>query len=264
MARTFDTPIHTSDQSIDRVLAAGLPVVMVFVNSPAPANLTDAMNRIAREQAGKLFVVEVPAKDSPQSMGRFGVQNTPAVVTFRDGKAQTKSVSITAADLEEHVNYLLGKGPRPAERQPAHASQQAGYTQGPSYQGARQASSASGYSKPGYTSSAAGSSGHPFPVNDASFDQEVMGSQQPVLVDFWAPWCGPCRMAEPILEKLAHEMSGRLKVAKVNVDENPMSAGRYGVQAVPTMMLVKNGRIIDRWAGVLPEASLRTRLANHI
>jgi thioredoxin 2 len=97
-------------------------------------------------------------------------------------------------------------------------------------------------------------------VTDATFDQEVLRSPQPVLIDFWAPWCGPCRMVEPILERLAQEMAGRLRVAKVNVDENPMTARRYGVQSIPTMMMVKNGQIVDRWAGALPEGALRNRV----
>ncbi len=103
--------------------------------------------------------------------------------------------------------------------------------------------------------------GHPIAVTDATFEQEVMRSSQPVMVDFWAPWCGPCRMVAPILDKLAAEMPGRLKIAKVNVDENPMSAGRYGVQAIPTMLLVKDGQVVDRWSGALPEAMMRSRLS---
>jgi thioredoxin len=87
-----------------------------------------------------------------------------------------------------------------------------------------------------------------------------MRSSQPVLVDFWAPWCGPCRMVGPILDKLSKELAGRLRVAKVNVDENPAVAQRYGIQSIPTMMVVKNGQIADRWAGALPEGSLRSRV----
>jgi thioredoxin 1 len=101
-------------------------------------------------------------------------------------------------------------------------------------------------------------------VADASFEQEVMRSPIPVLVYFWALWCGPCRMTEPIVEKLARELSGRLKVAKVNVDENPMMAGRYGVQSIPTMMVVKNGQIADRWVGALPEPAMRSCVAPHV
>jgi thioredoxin 1 len=91
-----------------------------------------------------------------------------------------------------------------------------------------------------------------------------MRSPIPVVVDFWAPWCGHCRMVAPALEKLAVEWNGRVKIAKVNVDENPRIAGMYGIQSIPTMMVVKNGKIVERWAGALPEPALRARLGNSI
>lgn len=97
----------------------------------------------------------------------------------------------------------------------------------------------------------------PVHVTDEVFDETVIKSTIPVVVDFWAPWCGPCRMVAPVLEKLAKELSGKLVVAKVNVDENPEWAGRYGVQSIPTMMLVANGKIVHRQVGALPEPLLR-------
>ena len=102
----------------------------------------------------------------------------------------------------------------------------------------------------------------PIITTDKTFEQEVLHSSQPVLVDFWAPWCGPCRMVEPVLEKLAREMSGRLRIVKVNVDENPLTAQRYSVQTIPTMIVVQNGRVTDRWAGALPEVALRNRVTS--
>lgn len=97
----------------------------------------------------------------------------------------------------------------------------------------------------------------PVHVTDAAFDKTVLQSSIPVIVDFWAPWCGPCRMVAPTLEKLAKEQAGKLLVAKVNTDENPEWAMKYGVQGIPTMLFVAGGKIVHRQVGALPEPNLR-------
>lgn len=97
----------------------------------------------------------------------------------------------------------------------------------------------------------------PIHVTDAAFEKTVLQSALPVVVDFWAPWCGPCKMVAPTLDKIAKEYSGRLVVAKVNTDENPQWAMKYGIQGIPTMLLFYGGRIINRQVGALPEPMLR-------
>jgi thioredoxin 1 len=97
----------------------------------------------------------------------------------------------------------------------------------------------------------------PIHVTDSAFEKTVLQSKIPVIVDFWAPWCGPCRMVAPTLEKLAKENSGKLLVAKVNTDENPEWATRYQVQGIPTMLFVADGKIVHRQVGALPEPMLR-------
>jgi thioredoxin 1 len=97
----------------------------------------------------------------------------------------------------------------------------------------------------------------PIHVTDAAFEKTVLQSKTPVIVDFWAPWCGPCKMVAPVLDKLAKEYSGKLLVAKVNTDENPEWAMQYGVQGIPTMFLVADGKIVHRQVGALPEPILR-------
>lgn len=88
-------------------------------------------------------------------------------------------------------------------------------------------------------------------LNDDNFDQEVLQSDIPVFVDFWAPWCGPCQMIAPIVESLAEEYEGRCKVGKLNVDENPRTAMRFGIMSIPTLMLFKDGKVIERIVGAV-------------
>jgi len=104
----------------------------------------------------------------------------------------------------------------------------------------------------------------PVKITDASWKREVEDSPIPVLVDFWAPWCGPCRAVAPMLEALAGERAGKLKIAKLNVDENPQSAARFQVQAIPTMILFRGPLEIDQIRGAVPKAALESRLARVI
>ena len=97
----------------------------------------------------------------------------------------------------------------------------------------------------------------PIAVTDATFEQQAINAETPVVVDFWAPWCPPCRAVAPILDKLAGEYDGRLTVAKVNIDDEPVWAGRLGVMAIPTMIVFKGGKEVHRIQGALPERQLK-------
>ncbi len=98
----------------------------------------------------------------------------------------------------------------------------------------------------------------PVHVTDSAFEKTVLQSNVPVIVDFWAPWCGPCKMVAPTLERIAKENAGKVLIAKVNTDENPEWAMKYGVQGIPTMLFVAGGKIIHRQVGAIPEPVLRT------
>ncbi len=104
----------------------------------------------------------------------------------------------------------------------------------------------------------------PVHVTDAAFEKTVLQAALPVIVDFWAPWCQPCKNVAPVLDKLAKEHAGKLVIAKVNTDENPEWAMKYGVQGIPTMLFVANGKIIHRQVGALPEAMLKDILTQFI
>lgn len=107
-------------------------------------------------------------------------------------------------------------------------------------------------------------SNQPVNVSDAEFEKMVLGASIPTVVDFWAPWCNPCRAVAPVLEKLANEYSGKLLIAKVNTDENPLWAQKYNVQGIPTMLFVARGKIIHRQVGALPEGMLRDVVAQFV
>lgn len=101
-------------------------------------------------------------------------------------------------------------------------------------------------------------------VTDATFDAEVLKSDHPVLVDFWADWCGPCKMIGPVLEEIAAELEGQITIAKVNVDENPESPGKYGIRSIPTLILFKNGQIVSTKVGSVPKAALQTWIKENV
>jgi thioredoxin 1 len=233
MNRVFDTPINANDQSLERLLAAPIPVMILFwsgADLSGPAN--QAIADLASREAGGLIVARIDAGENPQAVRRFAITHTPVLVSVKAGQELARVQSPTEREIDEHSRYVLGRGPQPGLSSQAQASPRA--------------------------------ETRPVHVADAAFEQMVLKARIPVLVDFWAPWCGPCHAIAPILDKLAREFAGRIRVAKVNVDENPHYAGIYGIQGIPTLLLVHNGQVIDRVVGIVPEQYLRAKVEHQL
>lgn len=101
-------------------------------------------------------------------------------------------------------------------------------------------------------------------LTDANFEEIVLKSDKPVLVDFWAEWCGPCLMIAPAIEELAGEVNGQALVGKVNVDNNPQVSSMFGIRNIPTLLVFKNGQVVDKQVGAVPKSQLMTKLMNHV
>ncbi len=104
----------------------------------------------------------------------------------------------------------------------------------------------------------------PVHINDSTFEEEVLKNNVPVLADFWAEWCGPCRTIAPVLEEISQEYDGRLKIAKIDVDENPEAPARFGIQGIPTLILFKDGKPVERLVGAMPKDRLLSHIRPHL
>lgn len=236
---TFATPIHTNEQSIDRVLQVKLPVMLVFWSRDCKPckELDPLLNRLAIQFEGQALIAKINIEDNPELLKRYDVKALPGLVFVKDGQEIARGAGAAPEErLRAWLAYLAGRGERPP------------LPEGPS--------------QPVAPTPEAGA-GKPLVLTDATFEQTINGPL-PVLVDFWAPWCGPCRMVAPSVEQLAREFAGRAVVAKLNVDENPVTARRYNVMSIPTLYVFKHGRPVDRVVGAQPLQALRQALMRHV
>ena len=229
----YDAPINANDTSFERViLQAPIPIVAVFwsAREVPRQQLNAVLGQTARNYTGEVLVVKLDVSDAPQAQARYNVKTLPQFLFFRQGNLVARARGMPSAEmLRPWVEYLLGRGLKPVPRKQPQQEAPAG-------------------------------AGHPLTVTDGDFDHVVLGASVPAMVDFWAAWCGPCRMVAPVVEQLAQEFAGRALVAKLDVDANPMIAQRYGVQSIPTLILFRNGKPVDRAVGAQPIHVLRQKL----
>ena len=264
----IDTVIHTNQYSIDRVLQAGLPVLLVFWRADVPQSveMDKTLDDLARAFAGRALIAKIDAAAEQPLLERFNIRLLPSLVAVQRGKTEAVLAGRVAdTDVRAWLNYLVQGGARPPVTSgpgaPAAASGPI-YTNGRSSHGST-AGATTGSTAGRAASDSTSSSGQPVTLTDANFQQVVSGPG-PVLVDFWAPWCGPCRMVAPSVEALAKEFAGRAVVAKLNVDENPMTASRYNIMSIPALFIFQNGQVVEQLIGAQPLPVLRAKLAQYV
>ena len=239
---SFATPIHTSEQSLDRVLKAGLPVLLVFwrPDSAPCKELDSTLARLAIRFEGQALIAKVNVEDNAALAQRYKVDAVPSLVFVRAEQEQARATGAAPEErLGAWVAALIAGGAKVAA--PKGPSEPLG----------------------GEPPKAGDAKGGVITLTDATFEQALAG-KQPLFVDFWAPWCGPCRMVAPSVEQLAQEFAGRAVVAKINVDENQRTSQRYDVMSIPALYIFKGGRPVERVVGAQPLSVLRQALARHV
>ncbi len=236
-------PINLTDATIDSFLNTDKPVLLFFTNgSGMRGDFKSAFDKLAGENP-KLTVARIDPSENPQTAARFGVEgDKPTLIGVYCGEAIVRRVRPWGTDLPlavEAIETLMRDQNPQAYVDEAQTQNQA-------------------EEKPVTVLDA------PVKVTDETFEQEVLNSELPVIVDFWAEWCGPCRMVGPILDKMAKEFGGQIKVAKVNVDENPGLSQAFRIQSIPNLMVVKEKTIVFNQPGALPEASMRDLITQAI
>ena len=224
------TVIHTNAQSIDRVLGAGAPVLLIFwrQNAPLPPATEQMLAQLAQQYAGQALLAKIDAGAEGTLVTRFNVNAMPTILLVRNQQVEATLSGSALSQASDWLAYAVDGRPKPLPPPaPAAAATQ------------------------------------PLTLTDATF-QRIVADSRPVLVDFWAAWCGPCRMVAPHVEKLAQEFAGRAVVGKLNVDENPVTAQRFNVMSIPTLLIFKNGAVVDTVVGAQPLQVLQQRLSRHL
>jgi thioredoxin 1 len=231
-------PITLTDDNLEVVLNTDKPTLILITNGDGlRGDFKVAFNKQAAEDT-KLVYARLDPSRNPTAAARFGVGDKPLLVGWYCGEQVVRRPRPWGTDLPLAIELLQATvhsaNPQLMEESETQVQEKQVVLDSP------------------------------VTVTDATFEQEVLNSEIPVLVDFWAAWCGPCRMVAPILDKLAKEFAGQIKVAKVNTDENPGLSQAFRIMSIPNLMVVKQRTIIFNKPGALPEAALRNLIAQAI
>jgi|FLYN01.1.fsa_nt_gi thioredoxin 1 len=223
-------PITLTDDNLEMVLKGTKPALILFSNGEGVRNEFSMAFKRAAGEHGQIVFAKLDTAQNPQAAARFGVGSKPVLVGWY-GEEIVRRPRPWGSDVPLAVEMLEAAY---KERNPVEAETE---------------------EMPAAPEPL--TDDKPVVVTDATFEPEVLNHDKPVLVDFWAEWCGPCRMVAPILEKLAKEFAGQIRIAKVNVDENPGLAQAFRIMSIPNLMIIKQRTVIFNQPGALPEAPLR-------
>lgn len=226
----LDTPITTDSQNLQRVISQPLPSLLILHSDDVDKPLGDALSKTAKKYAGDLLIVRVDVRDNPAVHNQYDQIATPAMIalTAKGDEVVGTLDYVRPSDVRGYAKHLVNGAPLPSKKEAPSAAN------------------------------------HPIAVSDKSFRKEVLKSKVPVLVDFWAAWCGPCHQIAPYIDQIAKDYGGKIKVVKLDIDRNPVMQARYGVQSIPTMIVFEGGEPAARVTGANPVALRKTveRFAN--
>ena len=230
-------PIHLTDDNLDSVFNGEKPALILFTNGEGlRGDFKVSFNKAANDMSGYVFATLDPSKN-PAAAAKFDVGDKPVLLAWYCGEEVARRSKPWGSDLTLAVELLdnaVKNDPNAAALPEVPEDDDTSMMPAPVLD-------------------------KPVTVTDSNFEREVLeaSADLPVMVDFWAAWCGPCRMVAPILDKLAKEFAGKIKIAKVDVDANPRLSQTFRIQSIPNLMIVKNRTIIFNQPGALPEPSMR-------
>lgn len=246
-----DTPMIVTEANIDSVLNSDKPTLLLFTSGEGlRSDFKVAYDKAAGEAQGKIVYARVDPGRFPELAQRFGVGEKPVLVAWYCGEEVARRQKPWGTDLPLAIEMLQ-------KAVSAGSGSSASSASGTIVSEAKPEEEEKPVTQPVVLNK-------PVNVTDATFEEEVLNSDLPVLVDFWAAWCGPCRMVAPILEKLAGEFAGKIKIAKVDTDANPALSQAFRIQSIPNLMIVKQRTMIFNQPGALPEAALRDLITQAI